>query len=300
MRVADRCLLRPGRRRVGFRSMTPTAAIERATLDATPRRTVLCGRCPSRRPRPGLRTGWRRCDRRGRCGCWSSTTRSTSPTPSPAGLRRDGYAVDVANDGESALDKADLTPYDLICLDLTMPELDGLEVCRRIRARSAPDDTAAGPDADRARQPRRPRRRPRQRRRRLPGQALRVPRAGGPGPDAAAPRGQHGARRSSSSATCRSTRRRHEVRRGDEPLDLTAKEFALLRYFMTRARRGAVARRSCSTTSGTRTPTPSPTRSGSRSGRCAASSTRQPTTEPLIETVIGRGYRLRPDAAAGG
>ena len=49
------------------------------------------------------------------------------------GLRREGYAVDLAHDGESALDKAALTPYDLVCLDLTMPGIDGLEVCRRLR-----------------------------------------------------------------------------------------------------------------------------------------------------------------------
>ncbi len=49
------------------------------------------------------------------------------------GLRREGYAVDVAHDGESALDMAFLTPYDLVCLDLTMPGIDGLEVCRRLR-----------------------------------------------------------------------------------------------------------------------------------------------------------------------
>ena len=50
------------------------------------------------------------------------------------GLRREGYAVDVAHDGESALDKATLTPYDLVCLDITMPGIDGLEVCRQLRA----------------------------------------------------------------------------------------------------------------------------------------------------------------------
>ena len=50
------------------------------------------------------------------------------------GLRREGYAVDTAEDGEEALAKASWTPYDLICLDLSMPGIDGLEVCERLRA----------------------------------------------------------------------------------------------------------------------------------------------------------------------
>ncbi len=50
------------------------------------------------------------------------------------GLRREGYAVDLAHDGEDALEKARLTAYDLICLDITMPIMDGREVCRAIRA----------------------------------------------------------------------------------------------------------------------------------------------------------------------
>lgn len=49
------------------------------------------------------------------------------------GLRREGYAVDVSFDGEDALEKARLTPYDLICLDITMPVIDGRVVCRTIR-----------------------------------------------------------------------------------------------------------------------------------------------------------------------
>ena len=50
------------------------------------------------------------------------------------GLRREGYAVDVAFDGDEALEKLALNAYDLVCLDLTLPEIDGREVCRRIRA----------------------------------------------------------------------------------------------------------------------------------------------------------------------
>ncbi|MCY3662631.1 MAG: response regulator transcription factor [bacterium] len=49
------------------------------------------------------------------------------------GLRRDGYAVDEAYDGAEALAKASVVDYDVICLDLTMPAVDGREVCRRLR-----------------------------------------------------------------------------------------------------------------------------------------------------------------------
>src|SRR5438874_13536151 len=50
------------------------------------------------------------------------------------GLRREGYAVDIANDGEEAVEKLAYTEYDVVCLDLTLPRLDGTEVCRHIRA----------------------------------------------------------------------------------------------------------------------------------------------------------------------
>src|SRR5215218_9475824 len=50
------------------------------------------------------------------------------------GLRREGYAVDVAYDGEEAVDKVSVNDYDVVCLDLNLPRLDGIEVVRRIRA----------------------------------------------------------------------------------------------------------------------------------------------------------------------
>jgi DNA-binding response OmpR family regulator len=50
-----------------------------------------------------------------------------------AALRREGYAVDVANDGNGALDRLMINEYDLVSLDLTLPDLDGREVCRLIR-----------------------------------------------------------------------------------------------------------------------------------------------------------------------
>jgi DNA-binding response OmpR family regulator len=52
------------------------------------------------------------------------------------GLRREGYAVDVAADGRSALDRLSVTDYDLVCLDLNLPDIDGLEVCREIAEQS--------------------------------------------------------------------------------------------------------------------------------------------------------------------
>ena len=51
-------------------------------------------------------------------------------------LRKDGYDVVQATDGRAALDRFSEGTYDLVVLDLMLPKLDGLEVCRRIRARS--------------------------------------------------------------------------------------------------------------------------------------------------------------------
>ena len=51
-------------------------------------------------------------------------------------LRKDGYEVVLAGDGGAALKRFDETSFDLVVLDVMMPVLDGLEVCRRLRARS--------------------------------------------------------------------------------------------------------------------------------------------------------------------
>ena len=51
-------------------------------------------------------------------------------------LRKDGYDVVQATDGRAALARFAEGSYDLVVLDLMLPKLDGLEVCRRIRARS--------------------------------------------------------------------------------------------------------------------------------------------------------------------
>ena len=49
-------------------------------------------------------------------------------------LRRSGYAVDLAGDGEEALWLTESNRYDLVLLDRMLPKLDGLEVLRRLRA----------------------------------------------------------------------------------------------------------------------------------------------------------------------
>jgi len=50
-------------------------------------------------------------------------------------LRAEGYDVEVCGDGESALELLDERPVDLVILDLMLPGIDGLEVCRELRHR---------------------------------------------------------------------------------------------------------------------------------------------------------------------
>jgi two-component system response regulator MprA len=74
-------------------------------------------------------------------------------------LRLDGHEVALAADGRAALDAVAAAPPDALVLDLLMPRVDGLEVCRRLRAagdrtpvlvltaRDAVDDRVRGLDA---------------------------------------------------------------------------------------------------------------------------------------------------------
>lgn len=48
-------------------------------------------------------------------------------------LIEDGYAVDIASDGQEAIDKFDINNYDLIILDIMLPIKDGIEVCQEVR-----------------------------------------------------------------------------------------------------------------------------------------------------------------------
>jgi two-component system OmpR family response regulator len=75
------------------------------------------------------------------------------------GLVEEGYAADVARTGEDAVDLARGTAYDVIVLDVMLPDLDGFEVCRELRgggvwtpilmltARDGVQDRVAGLDA---------------------------------------------------------------------------------------------------------------------------------------------------------
>jgi DNA-binding response OmpR family regulator len=75
------------------------------------------------------------------------------------GLEESGYAVDPAYTGREALDWVESAPYDLVILDILLPEMDGLSVCRELRqrgvrtpvlmltARDDIDDRVAGLDA---------------------------------------------------------------------------------------------------------------------------------------------------------
>ena len=51
-------------------------------------------------------------------------------------LRKDGYHVTSAQDGREALQRFDEARFDLVILDLMLPKLDGVEVCRELRSRS--------------------------------------------------------------------------------------------------------------------------------------------------------------------
>jgi DNA-binding response OmpR family regulator len=50
-------------------------------------------------------------------------------------LQSEGYAVDVVHDGQAAVEAAAARRYDLVVLDVMLPRLDGIEVCRQVQSR---------------------------------------------------------------------------------------------------------------------------------------------------------------------
>ena len=209
------------------------------------------------------------------------------------GLRREGYAVDIANDGEEALEKLAYTEYDLVCLDLTLPKVDGIEVCRRIRhgetgstdarvlmltARDAVGDRVTGLDEGADDYLVKPyafaelTARVRTLLRRDAGRSGAVLRVGDLELDTA----------------------RLTATRGGRDLELTAKEFALLRYFMTHA--GKVL----STEDLLEHVWDEFTDPFTNTVRVTVGTLRRKLSAggepPVIETLIGSGYRLHDHA----
>ena len=50
-------------------------------------------------------------------------------------MRKSGYAVSIARNGAEAIEAVDRAPVDVVLLDIMMPDVDGYQVCRYIRAR---------------------------------------------------------------------------------------------------------------------------------------------------------------------
>ena len=208
------------------------------------------------------------------------------------GLEEEAHAADVAGTGEDALWMARATEYDAIVLDLMLPGVDGIEVCRQLReagvwspvlmltARDGLEDRIGGLDAGADDYLTKPfafaellaRLRALARRGTLERPA--VLEVGDLRLDPA-------------------TRR---VWRGDAEVELSAKEFALLETFMRRP--GASSRATtCSSTRGTTSTSAARTSSTSTSATCARRSTGRSAATSL-ETVRGTGYRLRSDGGA--
>ena len=64
-------------------------------------------------------------------------------------LQRDGYEVVQAADGREALARFDEQIFDLVVLDVMLPRMDGLEVCRRLRARARRCRSSCSPPSPR-------------------------------------------------------------------------------------------------------------------------------------------------------
>lgn len=205
------------------------------------------------------------------------------------GLRREGYAVDVANDGQSALDRLAVNSYDLVTLDLNLPDIDGREVCRLIRtddrfdpatrvlmvtARDGIDDRVAGLDDGADDYLIKP-----FALRELSARVRTLLRRETSGSDAVLTVG-----------SLRVDTARQIVWWVDETVELTTKEFALLRYFMSHPGEVLSQERLLEHVWDEMVDP------FTNTARVTVGTLRRKLSavagEPLIETVIGSGYRL--------
>lgn len=202
------------------------------------------------------------------------------------------YTVDVVKDGEAACEWIDTLPYDLLVLDVTLPKLDGVSLCRRLRnrqhsvpvlmltARDTVADKIAGLDAGADDYVVKP----------FNLQELMA-------------RVRALLRRGSATTTSRlnwgnlqldsST---FEVHYGDRPLQLTPKEYALLELLVSNGRRvlsrAGIIERIWSLDN---PPTEETVKSHIKSLRQKLKAAGAP--EDFIETVHGLGYRLQPSTS---
>lgn len=208
------------------------------------------------------------------------------------GIRRDGYAVDAALTGMDALEKLATAPYDIVCLDLNLPDMDGREVCRRIQQGDARLDDSDPPRIIM-----------------LTARDSLADRVAGLDDGAddylvkpfdlaellarlrALSRRQTAHRGSIVEVgPLRLDTRRHEVEAEGRPIDLTSREFALLRYFMVHAGEVLAAERLLDHVWDENIDP------FTNTVRVTISKLRKKLAEAgypdIIETIVGSGYRL--------